>query len=190
MAIITWQKPNLLLLDEPTNHFDIEMREALALALQDYEGAVLLVAHDKNLMESVVDEFWVVSDGKVTPFAGDLTDYQKWLNENKWGANVKASNESKNHSAQNKKEQKRLDAERRQQKAPLTNRLKKVDQLMAKLQKEQTELEASLADTAVYNDENKAKLTLLLSRSGEVNEDLESLEEEWLELHEKIEAFE
>jgi ATP-binding cassette subfamily F protein 3 len=190
LAIITWQKPNLLLLDEPTNHFDIEMREALALALQDYEGAVLLVAHDKNLMESVVDEFWVVSDGKVTPFAGDLTDYQKWLNENKWGANVKASNESKNHSAQNKKEQKRLDAERRQQKAPLTNRLKKVDQLMAKLQKEQTELEASLADTAVYNDENKAKLTLLLSRSGEVNEDLESLEEEWLELHEKIEAFE
>jgi len=190
LAIITWQKPNLLLLDEPTNHFDIEMREALALALQDYEGAVLLVAHDKNLMESVVDEFWVVGEGKVNPFHGDLNDYQKWLNENRWGANIKSSNENKVRSAQAKKDQKRQDAEKRQQKAPLTNRLKKVDQSMAKLQTEQTELEEKLSDTDLYSDENKKKLSLLLERSELVNDELGSLEEEWLELHEKLEAFE
>ena len=82
LATLLINKPDLLILDEPTNHFDIEMREALALALQDYDGAVLLVAHDKNLMESVVDEFWLVNDGQVNPFNGDLNDYQKWLNEN------------------------------------------------------------------------------------------------------------
>lgn len=190
LAIITWQKPNVLLLDEPTNHFDIEMREALALALQDYEGAVLLVAHDKNLMESVVDEFWVVSDGQVNPFDGDLNDYQKWLNENRWGASLKSANENKSHSAQAKKDQKRIDAEKRQQKAPMTNRLKKVELLMEKLQKEQLEIEGSMNDTELYSDENKAKLNLMLERSTQIKIELEKSEEEWLEITEKLEEFE
>ena len=190
LAMITWRKPNLLLLDEPTNHFDIEMREALALALQDYDGAVLLVAHDKNLMESVVDEFWLVNDGQVSPFNGDLSDYQKWLNENRWGASIKESKENKQHSAQSKKEQKRLAAEKRQQKAPLTNRLKKVDQLMAKLQQEQQELEAQLSDSDLYQDANKDKMNKLVSRSNTVKDELEVLEEEWLKLHEQLEEFE
>lgn len=190
LAIITWKEPNLLLLDEPTNHFDIEMREALALALQDFEGAVILVAHDKNLMESVVDEFWLVNDGEVNPFSGDLNDYQKWLNENRWGANVKSSKESKQHSAAAKKEQKRLAAEKRQQKAPITNRLKKIDQLMAKLQQEQGELETKLADNTLYQDENKSQLNQIVSRSNQVKSELESIEEEWLELTEQLESFE
>lgn len=190
LAIITWQKPNLLLLDEPTNHFDIEMREALALALQDFEGAVILVAHDKNLMESVVDEFWLVNDGEVNPFSGDLNDYQKWLNENRWGASIKSSKESKQHSAAAKKEQKRLAAEKRQQKAPITNRLKKIDQLMAKLQQEQDELETKLADNTLYQDENKSQLNQVVSRSNQVKSELESIEEEWLELTEQLESFE
>lgn len=190
LAMITWQKPNLLLLDEPTNHFDIEMREALALALQDFEGAVILVAHDKNLMESVVDEFWLVNDGQVNPFKGDLNDYQKWLNENRWGANVKSSSESKQHSAAAKKEQKRLAAEKRQQKAPLTNRLKKIDQIMIKLQQEQTVLDEKLADNTLYQEENKAKLNQVVTRSNQLKSELELIEEEWLELNEQLEAFE
>ncbi|TQV72149.1 ATP-binding cassette domain-containing protein [Aliikangiella marina] len=189
LAMITWRKPNLLLLDEPTNHFDIEMREALALALQDYDGAVLLVAHDKNLMESVVDEFWLVNDGKVNPFNGDLQDYQKWLNENRWGAAAKADVKEKNNSAQAKKEQKRLQAELRQQKAPLTNRLKKVDLLITKLQNESQALEELLADNELYNDANKEKMTQTVDRSNQVKMELEQLEEEWLDLSEKIEGF-
>jgi len=189
LAMITWQKPNLMLLDEPTNHFDIEMREALSLALQDYDGAVLLVAHDKNLMESVVDEFWLVNDGQVNPFEGNLQDYQKWLNENRWGAAVKADTKDKVHSAQSKKEQKRIQAELRQQKAPLTNRLKKVDQQIAKLQTENQKLDELLADNDLYNDANKEKMTKTLDRSSQVKTELDELEEEWLELTEKIEAF-
>jgi ATP-binding cassette, subfamily F, member 3 len=190
LAIITWQKPNLLLLDEPTNHFDIEMREALALALQDYEGAVLLVAHDKNLMESVVDEFWLVNDGQVNPFNGDLNQYQKWLNDNRWGANTKATNDNKQNSAHSKKEQKRLEAEKRQQKAPLTNRLKKVEQLMSQLQLKETTVETKLADPSIYDDNNKANLTDLLQSNIDIKNELEALEEEWLELQEKLEEFE
>ena len=190
LAMITWQKPNLLLLDEPTNHFDIEMREALALALQDFEGAVILVAHDKNLMESVVDEFWLVNNGQVNPFDGDLADYQKWLNENRWGASIKSANENKQHTAASKKEQKRLAAEKRQQKAPITNRLKKIDQLLAKLQQEQQQLESQLADNSLYQDENKDKLSQIVSRANQVKSELELIEEEWLELNEQLEAFE
>jgi len=189
LAMITWQKPNLLLLDEPTNHFDIEMREALSLALQDYDGAVILVAHDKNLMESVVDEFWLVNDGKVNPFPGDLNDYQKWLNDNRWGANLKSSVENKSQSAQSKKELKRQAAELRQKKAPLTNRLKKVDQLMASLQTEQIELDHQLADSSLYEAQNKDKMSQIVDRSNTVKQELEKLEEEWLELNEQLEAF-
>ncbi|MET1255898.1 ribosomal protection-like ABC-F family protein [Aliikangiella maris] len=189
LAMITWTKPNLLLLDEPTNHFDIEMREALSLALQEFDGAVILVAHDKNLMESVVDEFWLVNDGQVNPFAGDLSDYQKWLNENRWGANTKAAEESKTHSAQNKKEQKRLEAEKRQQKAPLTNRLKKVEQLIAQFQQESEQIDTILADNSLYQEENKDKLAQTVTRSNELKSQMETLEEEWLEIHEQLEAF-
>ncbi|TQV88396.1 ATP-binding cassette domain-containing protein [Aliikangiella coralliicola] len=193
LAMITWQKPNLLLLDEPTNHFDIEMREALSLALQDFDGAVLLVAHDKNLMESVVDEFWLVNEGKVEPFSGDLNDYQKWLNDNRWGSNAKNTDDvsdAKVNSAQAKKEQKRLEAARRQQKAPLTNRLKKIDKQMLQLQQEHSNLENQLSDNDLYNDENKAKLNDVVTRSNQVKNDLEKLEEEWLEVSEQLEAFE
>ncbi|WP_444996507.1 ABC-F family ATP-binding cassette domain-containing protein [Aliikangiella sp. IMCC44359] len=189
LAMITWEKPNLLLLDEPTNHFDIEMREALSLALQDYDGAVILVAHDKNLMESVVDEFWLVNNGHASPFNGNLDEYQKWLNENRWGANVKSATESKKNSAQNKKEQKRIEAEKRQQRAPLTNRLKKVEQFISQLQKEQSSLESLLADNNLYSEENKNQLNQTMNRSNTLKTELDELEEEWLELTEKLEGL-
>lgn len=205
LAMITWQAPNLMLLDEPTNHFDIEMREALALALQNYEGAVILVAHDKNLLESVVDEFWLVNDGKVAPFKGDLNDYQRWLNDNRWSKEKASSGVGPNHndntqsadegssagsnSSQNRKEQKRQEAELRKQKAPLANRLKKIDKDLLILQQEKKSIEEKLADGEIYQEENKNQLALVMNRSNEVSQLLESLEEEWFELTEKLEAF-
>ena len=197
LAMITWQEPNLMLLDEPTNHFDIEMREALALALQNYHGAVILVAHDKNLLESVVDEFWLVNDGKAKPFKGDLNDYQKWLNENRWGANKESnanraeqsSDKPPAQSSQSRKEQKRLEAEVRKQKAPLSNRLKKIDQLMQELQSEKASLEEKLADGEIYQEENKTQLAESMQRSAEVTTQLNELEEEWFEITEQLEAF-
>lgn len=189
LAMITWQKPNILLLDEPTNHFDIEMREALALALQEYEGAVLLVAHDKNLMESVVDEFWLVNNGHVLPFDGDLNVYQKWLKDNCWGANVKEASANKKQSSQSKKDKKRIEAEKRQQKAPLTNRLKKVEQQISKLQLKQAQLEEQLADNTLYADENKAKLINAVDQSNQIKTDLDNFENEWLEINEQLEAI-
>ncbi len=203
LAMITWQAPNLLLLDEPTNHFDIEMREALSLALQEYSGAVILVAHDKNLLESVVDEFWLVNKGKVEIFKGDLNDYQKWLNENRWskGTSVdqvsktddssKASQDESKNTSQglSRKEQKRLAAEQRQKKAPLVNRLKKLDEKLQALQEEKKQLEEFLADEASYNDENKSLLATSMSRTAEVGKAIDTLEEEWFDVSEQIEAF-
>lgn len=198
LAMITWQEPNLMLLDEPTNHFDIEMREALALALQNYDGAVILVAHDKNLLESVVDEFWLVNEGRAKPFKGDLNDYQKWLNDNRWSGAKEPSKTADSDSQQpssaqsnlSRKEQKRIEAEIRKQKAPLTNRLKKVDLLMQKLQQEKSQLEAKLADSDIYQEENKAMLAESMQRSSELSTELDELEEEWFELTEQLESFE
>jgi ATP-binding cassette subfamily F protein 3 len=195
LAMITWQEPNLLLLDEPTNHFDIEMREALALALQNYDGAVILVAHDKNLLESVVDEFWLVNDGSVTPFKGDLTDYQKWLNENRWGKEKAAADKSNCHKGNDnelplsRKDQKRIDAEIRKKKAPLTNRLRKLDKELNNLQEEKIALENLLSSAEIYEEDNKEKLSSSMKRSKEIDERLESTEEEWLDITEQLEAL-
>ena len=193
LAMITWQEPNLLLLDEPTNHFDIEMREALALALQNYDGAVILVAHDKNLLESVVDEFWLVNDGQVNPFRGNLNDYQKWLNENKWGKDKASKANNSQASIQetqlSRKEQKRIEAEIRKQKAPLANRIKTIDKEMNHLQNEQQELEELLASSEIYEESNKKQLTESMNRSSEIKQTLETLEEEWFEVNEQLEAL-
>lgn len=201
LAMITWQEPNLLLLDEPTNHFDIEMREALALALQNYDGAVILVAHDKNLLESVVDEFWLVNKGEVHRFDGDLSDYQKWLNDNRWSTERskrkaktrqlenKKNENKKEQPASSKKDQKRQEAEIRKQRAPLSNRLKKIDKEMQNLQAERSEIEKTLSSSEIYDDKNKDKLSSSMSRANLANQKLSELEEEWLELTDQLESM-
>ncbi len=199
LAMITWQEPNLLLLDEPTNHFDIEMREALALALQNYDGAVILVAHDKNLLESVVDEFWLVNDGRVAPFDGDLNDYQKWLNDNRWAKDktndTKTSTNKTDPTQQNessplsRKEQKRNEAELRKQKAPLTNRLKKIDKEMHEITLQKETIEKILASSEIYESEQKNKLAETMQQSTSINQTMDDLEEEWLELTEQLELL-
>jgi len=189
LAMIAWQKPTVLLLDEPTNHFDIEMREALSLALQEYDGAVILVAHDKNLMETVVDELWLVNDGRVTPFKGDLNDYEKWLNEHRWSLESNTNKSSKENSAQHRKNQKRLDAQKRKERAPLVRQLKEMEQTLANLQQQKSEFEQQLADPDIYQEQNKAKLADIMKFSTDNKQQIETLEEQWLLLAEKLEQL-
>lgn len=190
LAMLTWLKPNVLLLDEPTNHFDIDMREALALALQSYQGAVILVAHDKNLLESVVDEFWLVNDGAVTPFEGDLNQYQQWLQEHCWRVAAKPAPTEKQNTAKNKKAQKRVEAEKRKQLAPLKKKLEKIEKDIAALELKKASIEELLADVTLYEDQNKTKLQSTMADANAVQQDLSRLEQEWFTLSETLEEAE
>ncbi|WP_043615932.1 ATP-binding cassette domain-containing protein [Chromobacterium violaceum] len=190
LAMIVWQKPNLLLLDEPTNHLDLEMRHALTLALQDFTGALIVVSHDRSLLESTTDVFWLVSGGKVQPFDGDLEDYRQWRI-----AQLAEGGKPSDGDAQgvNRKEQKRQEAEARQQLAkqrkPLQTRLSKLEQEMNKLSDEKAKLEAFMSSSEAYDDANRQKLADSVKRQGEVASRLEIVEEEWMEVQEQLEAL-
>ena len=195
LALLIWQKPNLLLLDEPTNHLDLDMRHALTLALQDYQGALIVVSHDRHLLRTVTDEFLLVVAGRARPFDGDLDDYRDWLNERQRAASREtAPGASDNgHSATHRREQKRQDAERRQQLAlqrkPLEQRVKQLERRMEPLHAEQRTLEAALADPVSYDDANRIRLKEWLLRKAEVDKEVAALEAEWLETHETIETL-
>jgi len=209
LALVAWQKPNLLIMDEPTNHLDIEMREALTLALQNFPGAIVVVSHDRHLLKATVDEYWLVEDGKVDTFNGDLSDYHKHVQNKQAAAATHAAQtaglaggsadessadvkESKSSglSAQEKKEQKRLEAERRQRLAPMRKELNKLESKMEKLQNKLDDIENQLADTSLYEAERKADLQTLLQQQGELKGELEEVEMAWMDLSEEMEAAE
>ncbi|SFX56983.1 ATP-binding cassette domain-containing protein [Marinospirillum alkaliphilum] len=196
LAMIAWQKPNLLLLDEPTNHLDLEMRHALTLALQDFEGAVLVVSHDRHLLSNTVDEYWLVADGRVTDFDGDLEDYARWLKERQAGQRraekqpqaAVATSSAAAVASGNKKLDRKEAARLRELLKPLKKQLEKLEQQMdtTRLQLEQTE--ASLGDTSLYSDAaRKPELQQLLKDQGNLQQQLETLEMEWLEAGEALE---
>jgi len=194
LAIIAWEKPNVLLLDEPTNHLDLEMRHALTMALQDFEGAVIIVSHDRHLLRNTVNEFLLVADGKVSEFDGDLEDYYKWLlQERQKQAAVEEKyapdNQGNNgESKVDKKAQRQQSAAQRQQLKPLTNKLKNLESQMEKLQSKLTDIETQLGDSSIYDDKNKAKLQQLLLDQANIQQQLNEAEENWLLLSEEIEA--
>ena len=190
LAILIWQKPNLLLLDEPTNHLDIEMRQALTLAMQDYEGALIVVSHDRHLLRSTVDDFWLIEKGTVRPFDGDLDDYTRYSQE------VRATDVPRLNASEDvvdRKAQKRQEAEARQrlssQRKPLEQKLAKVDKELAILHEQHQRLTASLADESIYAPESKTRLQTTLQQEAEVKQRLETLEMEWLELTESLEQL-
>ncbi|MEX1828888.1 ATP-binding cassette domain-containing protein [Luteibacter yeojuensis] len=189
LALIAWDKPNLLLLDEPTNHLDLDMREALADALAAFDGALVLVSHDRHLLGMVCDEFWRVADGKVEPFDGDLDDYAKWLRSRattrKTAAVASAAPEAPIQASA--KEKRKLSAEEREKEKPLRARVKKIESLIADMDKELTSIETKLADPAVYEG-STAELMRLGQRQTALRGEKEALEIEWLEILEKIEA--
>ncbi len=190
LALLVWQQPNLLLLDEPTNHLDLEMRHALTVALQGFEGAMVLVSHDRHLLATTTDEFWLVADGAVRPFDGDLGDYQRWLSERNRALTAAAADAAPKgeHTADARKEQRRKDAERREALRPLQKRVKELDGALAALAQELGEIETALADPTLYQAERKAQLAELLQRQGDLRKRQEALELEWLEAQERLEA--
>jgi len=193
LALIVWQRPNLLLLDEPTNHLDLDMRQALTEALVDYEGSLVVVSHDRHLLRNTVEEFYLVHDKQVEEFKGDLDDYQKWLTEQNSQSTTKSAEEKADtenaNSSQNRKEQKRREAELRQQTAPLRKKITQLEEKMNNVSEQLAEIENSLADSELYNAENKEKLTALLAQQVEVKKALEEVEVDWLEAQEQLEEM-
>ena len=194
LALIAWQKPNLLLLDEPTNHLDMEMRHALTLALQRFEGAMLLVSHDRALIRDTTDELWLVADGRLQTYNDDLDTYTKWLarfrqqqQEEQKAANGNAITIDDRPDA---KTQRREAAERRQRLAPMKKAIEKLEKELAKAQAELAEIESELADTNLYAADRKDQLKQVLARQASCTQKVEELEERWLEGHEELEALE
>ncbi len=190
LAIIAWEKPNVLLLDEPTNHLDLEMRHALTMALQEFEGAVIIVSHDRHLLRNTVNEFLLVANGKVSEFDGDLPDYYQWMQQQKSTA---ASVEKEKTTAGegdkvDKKAQRQQSAAQRAQLKPLTNKLKNLETQMEKLQTRLAAIELELSDTAIYDDKHKTKLQALLVEQATAQTQLDETEEKWLAISEEIEA--
>jgi ATP-binding cassette subfamily F protein 3 len=191
LALIAWDKPNLLLLDEPTNHLDLDMREALADALAEFDGALVLVSHDRHLLGLVCDSFWRVADGAVEPFDGDLDDYARWLRSR--GATAK-KNKGKGKEdtkpvprVESPEERRRDTAAQRENEKAARQRVKKLETRIATLEGELTTLEAKLADPATYNGPT-ADMMRLSQRQTELRREKETLESEWLELYEQLEA--
>ncbi|WP_416190424.1 ATP-binding cassette domain-containing protein [Neisseria sp. CCUG17229] len=189
LAMIVWQKPNLLLLDEPTNHLDLDMRHALTLALQSFQGALIVVSHDRSLLEATTDGFLLIDKGRLNPFDGDLNDYRQWrLAQENAAAAPAASAQS-----QNRKDTKRIEAQIRQEKAkrgkPVQQKIDKAEKEIAKLTEIQTACEAFLAQEAAYSDENKAKLQETLTQLAETKVKLNELEENWLLWQEELEEI-
>ncbi|MDM7862063.1 ATP-binding cassette domain-containing protein [Alteromonas sp. ASW11-36] len=191
LAMIVYQKPNLLLLDEPTNHLDLEMREALNLALQSFEGAMILVSHDRSLLNSVCEEFYLVNAGTVEQFNGDLEDYRQWLadDEKATKADTVDNQKEEKSPAQDRKVQKRLAAEFRQATAPLRKRIAAAEQKMAKLQLELEQLQTQLADPSLYQDDQKQTLKDLITVESQAKQALTNLEEAWLLDQEELEQL-
>lgn len=186
LAMLVYQNPNLLLLDEPTNHLDLEMRHALSIALQDFEGAMIVVSHDRHLLRTVTDRFILVAGGKASPFDGDLDDYRLLLAEQK---RTEEKNVAENSVSPSRKEQRKQDAEWRKKHKPLFDALKKAESLVEKHHLEQRQLEQQLADSSIYEETEKMRLKALLDRKSTVDKALETAEAEWLEAEERIEAI-
>jgi ATP-binding cassette subfamily F protein 3 len=190
LALIVLEKPQLLLLDEPTNHLDLEMRQALVMALQDFGGAIILIAHDRFLLESCVDEFYLVANGHVSDFNGDIDDYQQWLNDDKKQAikSIKTEQQTGDKSV-DKKQLRQQQAELRKKSAPLRKEADKLEKKVHQWQDELTKVEALLSDSDIYQAEHKAELTVLLKKQAKLTSDIEENEMLWLELAEQIEEM-
>ena len=187
LAMIIWQKPNLLLLDEPTNHLDLDMRHALVVALQDYEGALVLVSHDRHLLRTTTDSFLLVHGGKAEPFDGDLDDYRDWLRE----ARMKADAAIAKPAAENRRGERQREAVERQKLArvrrPFDASIKALEKQMETLTREKSALEKELADPALYSETRKEEMKGLLLLQAALDQKLTDAEAAWLRAHDDLE---
>jgi ATP-binding cassette subfamily F protein 3 len=194
LALMIRTAPNLLLMDEPTNHLDLEMREALTIALQETEAGMVLVSHDRHLLRATCDELWLVADGKVTPFDGDLDDYADWLNQSR-----AAEKSAEREKSQRRKESEADAARRAMAKAqpkesalaarrPLQKESEKLEQQLAAWQGELKLLETRLSDQSLYADPDSRLLEDLTLRQSLLTQNIEAAESRWLEIHELLET--
>jgi ATP-binding cassette subfamily F protein 3 len=208
LALIVWQRPNLLLLDEPTNHLDLETREALTVALAQFEGTLVLVSHDRHLLRATTDQFLIVAGGALQSFDGDLDDYRDWLFRTKLGAAGTETREPGTASvaaaivpakpaaapSPERREQRRKEAQERQRQAaarkPLESRIKRLEDQMAKLNARRSAIDAQLGDPALYGNANKDALKALFVDQAYVVRELTQLEAEWVALQEQLEQLE
>ena len=185
LALLVYKNPNLLLLDEPSNYLDLEMRHALSLALQDYQGAIILVSHDRHLLRTVTDRFLLVGEGRLQPFDGDLEDYRLWLAESKKG---EEKNTDDLTATVSRKDQRKQDADRRLKHKPLLDALKKAEQAVEKYHNEQRRLEFELTEPTLYAESEKDKLKKLLAQKAEIDKALDAAETDWMEAEERLET--
>ena len=187
LALIVWQRPNLLLLDEPTNHLDLEMRHALTLGLQDYEGALVLVSHDRSLLRATADELWLVDEGKVVEYDGDLEDYARRLRVKEQGEVPGAE------PAVSRKEQKRQEAEERNrrfaQRKPLEARIRSAEKEIETLGAEKLRIEKMIAAPDMYGEARKDDLKRCLLEQAQIVKKLQGAEERWIVLSSELEAL-
>ena len=199
LALIVWQRPNVLILDEPTNHLDLDMRHALSMALQDFEGAVVLVSHERQLIASVCDDLLLVHAGRCTEFSGDLQDYAKWLREarqqqiNAQTALAQASASTNKTAAPakvDKEAQRKLAAQRREETRPLRKKIEQCESQIEKIQPRLASIEEQLADSSLYEASRKEDLLKLMNEQTSLKATLEQAEETMLELMMELETLE
>ena len=193
LALLIWRRPNLLLLDEPTNHLDLEMRHALTCALQDFDGAMVLVSHDRALLSATCDRFLLVDDGRVEEFEGDLGDYRDWLAARR--AEIAYAAQSAGSGAEKaarKADRAQVVADRKERLAerrPLTKERDQLERRLDSWQKEKTQIDERLADPALYADSDSAALQDLLKHQAELAANIEEAEMRWLEIEERLESI-
>jgi ATP-binding cassette subfamily F protein 3 len=197
LALTVYRRPNLLLLDEPTNHLDLEMRQALAQALQEFDGAMVIVSHDRHLLRVSTDELLLVHAGRVEPFAGSLDDYPSWLAKaSREAATAEATTEpggnggSVGENAAERKARKRAEAARRQNLQPLKRKVEQLERRLDQLHARGDQLDARLAEPELYGETHKARLQELLAEKRDLDRDLEQVELDCLEAMEALEAAE
>jgi len=212
LALIVWNRPNLLLLDEPTNHLDLETREALTVALAQFEGTLVLVSHDRHLLRATTDQFLIVAGGKLQPFDGDLDEYRDWLFKTKLGeidaavstaalteapplldtGNAGPGKPTVARPPSDRRAQKRREAGERQRQAaarkPLESRLKRLEEQMVKLNARKSMIDTQLADPALYGETRRDAVKALIVDQAYVARELAQLEAEWIALHEQLDA--
>ena len=212
LAMLVWQRPNLLLLDEPTNHLDLTTREALSIALNEFEGTVMLVSHDRALLREVCDEFWLVAGGTVQPFDGDLDDYQRWLLEvsralargdaaPSWPPRIEPSTAAAARAPRppptpaaapaprdERQAERRARARRAESTRPLRIELQQIETRLDRLGTERTQVEAALSGPAAQG-QAAADFAELGRRLAHIGAEVQALEERWLELHAALESL-
>ena len=200
LALIVYRKPNLLLLDEPTNHLDIQMRESISFALQSYDGCLVVVAHDRHLLRLVTNELWLIDDGSLRPFDGDLDDYVNWLRQRQKGTskhvehqlNEKSKNEKNipittEQFTRSSKSARQERANQRAKVKPLRASLDRIEKQLAKATEVQQQLEEQRANPEIYNEANRSQLRELLFDQARNAQLQQELEDRWLEASELFE---